>query len=90
MKSKEFVKMVSEKANISQKEASVVVDNVFESISDALKNGDSIRFNNFGTFKVVERKARSGRNPLTGDKIEIPARKAVKFVPSNTLKHSVK
>lgn len=80
----EIAKVVSTK-----KEAQAAVDAVFASITNALKKKESVTLIGFGTFKVVERKARTGRNPQTGATIKIGARKAPRFVPGKALKDSV-
>jgi len=80
----EIAKVVSTK-----KEAQAAVDAVFASITNALKKKESVTLIGFGTFKVVERKARTGRNPQTGATIKISARKAPRFVPGKALKDSV-
>ena len=80
----EVAKVVSTK-----KEAQAAVDCVLSSISSALKKGDTVSLVGFGSFKVVERKARKGRNPQTGEEIEIKASKAPKFTPGQALKEAV-
>ena len=80
----EVAKVVSTK-----KEAQEAVDCVFSSIAGALKKGDPVTLVGFGSFKVVERKARKGRNPQTGEEIEIKASKAPKFTPGQALKGAV-
>ena len=81
----EVTKVVSTK-----KEAQEAVDCVFSSITKALKKGDTVTLIGFGTFKVVDRKARKGRNPHTGEEIDIKASKAPKFTPGKALKEAVK
>ena len=81
----EVAKVVSTK-----KEAQEAVDCVLSSITSAMKAGDTVALVGFGTFKVVERKARKGRNPQTGEEIDIKASKAPKFTPGKTLKEAVK
>ena len=56
-----------------------------EAVTEALKSGEKVTLVGFGTFMVAERAARTGRNPQTGEKIEIPARKVVKFKPGSKL-----
>jgi DNA-binding protein HU-beta len=80
----EVAKVVSTK-----KEAQSAVDCVLDSITKALKKGDPVTLVGFGTFKVVKRKARKGRNPQTGEEIKISASKAPKFVAGNGLKDAV-
>ena len=83
--------LISEVANVvsSKKEAQAAVDCVLESISQALKKDDVVTLVGFGTFKVVKRKARTGRNPQTGAEIKIAASKAPKFVAGKALKDAV-
>jgi len=89
MKKDELVGMVSEKVGITKKSAAEAVNAVFEAITSALEEGDSISRPGFGSFKVVERAAREGRNPSTGEKMQIPASKAVKFTLGAGLKERV-
>ncbi|MBW1897402.1 MAG: HU family DNA-binding protein [Deltaproteobacteria bacterium] len=72
------------------KDAQAAVDCVLSSITRALGNGDSVLLIGFGTFKVVDRKARKGRNPQTGAEIDIAASKVPKFVAGKALKEAVK
>ncbi|MGM0418694.1 MAG: HU family DNA-binding protein [Thermodesulfobacteriota bacterium] len=83
--------LVAEVAKVlnSKKEAQAAVDQVFSAITDALAKDDSVTLVGFGTFKAADRKARKGRNPQTGDEIEIPARKVPKFVPGKNLKDAI-
>ncbi len=74
----------------TKKEAKAAVDCVFASITKALKKKDTVTLVGFGTFKVNKRKARQGRNPRTGEKIKIKARKVPKFVAGKALKDAVK
>ncbi len=80
----EVAKVVSTK-----KEAQEAVDCVFSSITRALQKGDTVTLVGFGSFKVVERKARKGRNPQTGEEINIKASNAPKFTPGQALKEAV-
>jgi DNA-binding protein HU-beta len=74
----------------TKKDAQAAVDCVLSSITKALGEGDSVSLIGFGTFKVAERKARKGRNPQTGEEINIAASKAPKFVAAKALKEAVK
>jgi len=74
----------------SKRVAGEAVDAVFEALKDTLVKGDSFTFQGFGTFKVQEYAARTGVNLQTGNKMQIPATKRPKFVPSKTLKDAVK
>jgi len=89
MKKDELATLVSEQADITKKSAGEAVNAVLEGIASALEKADSISFPGFGSFKVVERSAREGRNPATGEKIQIAASKAVKFTPGAGLKDRV-
>ena len=77
----EVVKVVSTK-----KEAQAALDCVISSITKAMKKGEDVTLTGFGTFKVVERKARKGRNIYTGEEIKIQASKAPKFTSGKALK----
>jgi len=84
--------LVNEVAKVvkTKKDAQAVVDLVLSSITKALENGDSVSLVGFGTFKVAERKARKGRNPQTGEEIDIAASKVPKFAAGKALKAAVK
>ena len=89
MKKDELVAFVAEKADITKKTANDAVNAVFEGITSSLEKGDPMSITGFGSFKVVERAAREGRNPSTGEKIQIKASKGVKFSVGAALKKSV-
>lgn len=90
MKKAEFAEKLVERNDFLTKEkASKVINDVFEILGEALENGDHYTHDNFGSFKVVDRAPRKGRNPQTGEEILIPAQKAVKFTPSGSLKDKV-
>ncbi len=84
--------LVNEVAKVvsTKKEAQAAVDCVIASITKTLKKGQDVSLTGFGTFKVVKRKARNGRNPLTGEPIKIKATKAPKFTAGKGLKDAVK
>jgi len=84
--------LVEEVAKVvnTKKEAQAAVDCVFSTITNALKKKDSVTLIGFGTFKVGQRKARTGRNPQTGSEIKISARNVAKFAPGKALKDAVK
>ena len=87
----ELVAKIKDKAGLNTKvEAERALDSLLEIISDSLAKGEKVTFTGFGTFSVTERKARSGRNPRTGEAITIPAAKVVKFSPGKLLKDAVK
>jgi DNA-binding protein HU-beta len=80
--------LISEVAKVvgTKKEAQAAVNCVFASIPKAMKKGSPVTIAGFGTFKVAKRKARTGRNPRTGEEIKIKASRAPRFVASKTLK----
>ncbi len=84
--------LINEVANVvsTKKEAQEAVDCIFSSITKSLQTGDPVTLVGFGTFKVVKRKARKGRNPQTGEEIDIKASNAPKFSPGKALKEAVK
>jgi DNA-binding protein HU-beta len=86
---KELIKSVADKSAINQKDVTAVLDALIETISDTLKNKDSIALVGFGTFETVERAARVGRNPKTGAGIQIPASISPKFKAGKTLKDTI-
>ena len=79
MNKTELVKKIAEKAEISQAQAKSVLEATLESVKEALQGGDSVQLIGFGTFSVSERAARTGKNPRTGEKIQIAAKKIAKF-----------
>jgi len=87
---KELIEKMADKAGLKKTEAEKALKAFEESVVDTLKNGDKVTLVGFGTFAVSERKARKGRNPQTGQEINIPAKKAPKFVPGKLFKDSVK
>ena len=89
MNRNELVDAVSTKTDLRKSEASKAVDAVFEAIEDALKGGDEVRLVGFGTFSVASRAASEGRNPRTGEKIQIAASKQAKFKPGKGLRDSL-
>lgn len=89
MNKTELINAVAEASELSKKDATKAVDSVFDTILDALKNGDKIQLIGFGNFEVRERSARKGRNPQTGAEIEIPASKVPAFKPGKALKDAV-
>jgi nucleoid DNA-binding protein len=88
MNKKDLVEAVAAVTD-SRKQALAAVDCMFTSISKALASGDAVQLSGFGSFKIGERSARKGRNPQTGESIDIAARKVVKFAPGKALKDSV-
>ena len=86
----DLVARIAEEAGISKKAAGSALDSVVEAIHDALKKRDKIRIADLGSFGVVNRQARKGVNPRTGDPIEIPAGTVPRFSPSKALREAIK
>jgi len=86
MNKTELIAKVAELSELSKKDAAKAVEAVFDAISDALKNGEKVQLVGFGNFEVKERAARKGRNPQTGEEIDIPASKVPSFKPGKALK----
>ena len=89
MRKQELVKAVAEQLGKSESEASNAVNAVFSVISDNLASGQDVTVSGFGSFKVVERSAREGRNPQTGAPMTISAKKAPVFRAGTQLKRAV-
>ncbi|HLR08138.1 MAG TPA: HU family DNA-binding protein [Bacillota bacterium] len=90
MNKTDLINAVAEKSELSKKDAAKAVDAVFESVMESLKKGEKVQLIGFGNFEVRERSARKGRNPQTGEEIEIPASRVPAFKPGKALKESVK
>ena len=90
MNKRELIDEVSGKVGITKKGAGNVIDAIVETITNALKKGEKVALVGFGTFQVMKRRARRGRNPQTGEEIQIPAKKVPKFVPGKSLRKEVK
>ena len=85
MNKAQLVEVVAQKTN-TKKEAGETVEMILNAIKSSLKKKEQVAIAGFGTFKVKERKARMGRNPKTGEQIQIPAKKSVGFRPAKELK----
>jgi len=85
----ELIANVADKAGLAKKDAEKAINAIFDSITNALKEGDRVQVIGFGTFEVRERAARKGRNPQTGKEIEIAASKTPAFKPGKALKDAV-
>lgn len=82
----DFVDAYAKKMEISKKAAKENIDSLCELVCDVLADGDDVRLSGFGTFKTVKREARKGRNPQTGEEMDIPASIAPKFSFSSSIK----
>jgi len=89
MNKTELVNAVATSAELSKKDATKAVDATFDAILEALKAEDKVQLIGFGNFEVRERAARKGRNPQTGEEIEIAASKVPAFKPGKALKDAV-
>lgn len=90
MNKNELIDLVAAKnAELPKAQVARIVDAVFAGIEGALKDGGEARFAGFGTFKVAHSAARTGRNPATGESIQIAASNKVKFTPGKELKDAV-
>ena len=85
----ELIKAISEKANVTQKDSEEILNTVIDCIKEAIKNGDKVNLKGFGVFEPRERAAREGRNPKTGEVIQIAARTNPAFKPSKQFKDFV-
>ena len=90
MTKQEFVDQVAARADLNKKDAGDAVDAVLDTIEDALRRGSEVTFSGFGKFSVSHRSAREGRNPATGERIQIAASRVPKFSAGAGLKKSVK
>jgi len=86
----ELIATMAEKAELSKKDAEKALTAFTNIVADTLVDGDKVSITGFGTFEVVERAARTGRNPQTGESIQIKASKSPKFKASKVLKDAVK
>jgi len=86
---KELIQNVAEEAGIAKAVAEKSLNAIIDGITDALSNGQKVTFVGFGTFQVTERPARKGRNPKTGEPIDIPASRVPKFKAGKSLKDAV-
>ncbi len=85
----ELIEDVSRAVEMSRKDSEVIVETIFESIVKSLRTGDKIEIRGFGSFRTRQRKARVGRNPKTGARVDVPAKKIPYFKPSKELKDLV-
>ena len=82
----ELVEILSEKINLTKKDSERIVNIVFGSIVNSLAEGDKVELRGFGSFRSRKRNSRDGRNPRTGESIQIAASQKVKFLPAKSLK----
>ncbi|MCK5505954.1 MAG: integration host factor subunit alpha [Thermodesulfovibrionia bacterium] len=82
----DIVENIYEKVGISKKETAAVVQTIFDTIKETLEGEENVKVSGFRNFVIRKKRARRGRNPQTGEEIEISARKVITFKPSNVLK----
>ena len=85
----DLIEEVSRLAELSRKDSEVIVETIFDSVVRALRTGDKIEIRGFGSFRTRQRKPRVGRNPKTGDRVEVPPKKIPFFKASKELKDMV-
>lgn len=90
MNKNELVNNIANESGLTKKDVETVVNGVLDEITSALKQNDKVQFVGFGTFETRERSSRTGRNPQTGETIEIPASTVPAFRAGNKLKEAVK
>lgn len=89
MNKSELISSMAEKSGLTKADAGKALDALIASVTDGLTGGDRIALVGFGSWTVEERSARTGRNPRTGEEIQIPAKKVVKFKPGAGLSDAV-
>lgn len=85
----DLVETIYEKIGFSRKESAEIVDLVFDLMKETLENGEKIKISGFGNFLVRQKRSRKGRNPQTGEEIEISARRVLTFKPSQVLRKAL-
>ena len=89
MNKSELVRAVSERTNLAQKDVEAVLNSLVDTVGDVLGQGDAVQLVGFGTFQVKHTAARVGRNPRSGEEMQIPAKKLPSFKPGKQLKDRV-
>ena len=85
----DLVDKVTSLGDLTRRDGEVIVETLFESVIGALKSGDKIEIRGFGSFRTRQRKARVGRNPKTGERVDVPAKRVPFFKPSKELRDTV-
>lgn len=86
----DLIEKVAESTDLNKKQATAAVEAVFDTVTDTLSKGEKVQVIGFGTFEVRDRAARKGRNPQTGEEIQIPASQVPAFKAGKALKEAVK
>lgn len=89
MNKQELIEIIAEKSHTTKSDSKKMLDAFIETVSETLAQGDSVQLIGFGSFKTSERKARSGRNPRTGETVSILAKMVPSFTAGNALKEAV-
>ena len=82
----DIIENIYERVGISKKETALAIETIFDTIKSTLEAEENVKISGFGNFTIRKKRARRGRNPQTGEEIEISARKVITFKPSNVLK----
>ena len=90
MTKKDIVMKVSNDTNVAQVDVKKVVQKTLDVVVESLERGETVELRNFGVFKVKNRRGRTGRNPRTGEEVQVPEKKVVVFKPGLILKSKVK
>jgi integration host factor subunit alpha len=85
----DIVEIIYEKIGFSRKESAEIVDLVFDLLKETLETGDKVKISGFGNFVIREKRSRKGRNPQTGEEIQISARRVLTFKPSQVLRKAL-
>ena len=85
----DLVEEVTQLGDLTRRDGEVIVDTIFDSVIGALKSGDKIEIRGFGSFRIRQRKPRIGRNPKTGARVDVPAKRVPYFKPSKELRDLV-
>ncbi len=85
----DLVDKVTSLGDLTRKDGEIIVDTLFESVIGALRSGDKIEIRGFGSFRTRQRKARTGRNPKSGERVDVPAKRVPFFKPSKELRDAV-
>jgi len=85
----DLVDTVTALGDLTRRDGEVIVDTLFDSVVTALKSGDKVEIRGFGSFRTRQRNARTGRNPKTGEKVDVPAKRVPFFKPSKELRDLV-
>ena len=85
----DLVEQVTALGDLTRRDSEVIVETIFDSVITALQSGDKIEIRGLGSFRIRSRNARTGRNPKTGAKVEVPAKRIPYFKPSKELRHLI-